>query len=136
MYDSYGKESIKYILNHGKLHTSLFKIKLRIYFCKFLAEIKAVFVDTFKRVKNILEEIDTLSHLKLIVHFNKMSENESREIDEYKKKVEIIDFETLLVVHLIMIFNLYNIFFLDKREKIFDISKGKLLNILINKKYN
>ncbi|CAF0824515.1 unnamed protein product [Brachionus calyciflorus] len=78
LYDSYGKDSIQYILNH--------------------AEIKGIFVDTFARIMNILEVLDNLTHLKLIVHFNKFDEQESNKINIYKDKIEIIYFDDLLKI--------------------------------------
>ena len=78
LYDSYGKSSIKYILNH--------------------AELKAVFVDTYARLMNILEVIDELPHLNLLVHFNSLSAEESEKVNSYRGKVDIVSFEELLEI--------------------------------------
>lgn len=78
LYDSYGKESIKYILNH--------------------AEIQVIFVDTFERLKNITKNIEDCPHLRLIVHFNRLNSVQSNEIkNENTKNVEIIHFNDLLI---------------------------------------
>ncbi|RNA24081.1 long-chain-fatty-acid-- ligase 5 [Brachionus plicatilis] len=78
LYDSYGKDSIRYILNH--------------------AELRAIFVDTFSRIMNLLEVIDHVSHLKLIIHFNQFSESENKIIEKYRHKIAIVHFETLLEI--------------------------------------
>lgn len=52
LYDSYGPDSIKYILDHS--------------------EIKAVFVDNFDRLENVLKSASDLSNLDLIIHFDKL----------------------------------------------------------------
>lgn len=61
------------------------------------AEIKAIFVDTYTRLMNILEVIDDVKYLKLIIHFNQFSDIEKQNIKYYQKKIEIINFNELLV---------------------------------------
>lgn len=84
LYDSYGKDSLKYIMNH--------------------AEIKALFLDTFKRLKNILEILNDIPHLKLIVYFDTLSNNELKEVESLNSKVKIVSFLKLLVnlLHLVL----------------------------------
>jgi long-subunit acyl-CoA synthetase (AMP-forming) len=77
LYDSYGKESIKYILNH--------------------AELRAVFVDSFTRVMNVLESIDELQFLQLVVHFSDFSTEEMEKLNQFRDRVKIVSFKELLV---------------------------------------
>lgn len=46
---------------------------------------------------NLLEVIDEIKHIKLIIHFNQFSDIEKQNIENYQKKIEIINFSELLV---------------------------------------
>lgn len=64
----------------------------------FLAEIKAIFVDSFKRLMNIIEVVTDLEFLKLIVHFDELSEVQLSTLKKYNLgKVELISFNNLMV---------------------------------------
>ncbi len=66
-----------------------------------LAEIKAVFLDSFKRLNNILEVLEQdLPDLKLIIHFDKFSPEEEAKLAEFKNQIEIYSFEEFLVFYL------------------------------------
>ena len=67
------------------------------YFLKFQAEIRAIFVDNHKRLMNILEVIDDLKYLKLIVHFNNFNGEELSVIKKFEQKIEIYSFDDLVV---------------------------------------
>ncbi len=67
------------------------------YFLKFQAEIRAIFVDNHKRLMNILEVIDDLKYLKLIVHFNNFNDEELSVIKKFEQKIEIYSFDDLVV---------------------------------------
>jgi hypothetical protein len=68
-----------------------------LYFLKFQAEIRAIFVDNHKRLMNILEVIDDLKYLKLIVHFNNFNDEELSVIKKFEQKIEIYSFDDLVV---------------------------------------
>jgi long-chain acyl-CoA synthetase len=81
LYDSYGKESIEYMLKH--------------------ANIKAVFVDTFERIVNILDVVDKTPELELIIHYNHFTESQMKQINNYYDKnnntnYKIIHYDDLL----------------------------------------
>lgn len=100
LYETYGKDSIKYILNHGiwiiTLELKLEQI-IRIFYS--IADIQALFVDNFKRLSCILDVIDELNSLKLIVHFDNFTEDEKEKIKYFSNKIEIISFKELLVTN-------------------------------------
>ena len=82
LYDSYGKESIKYITNHS--------------------DIQVMFVDTYDRLSNVLNNISETPSLKLIVHFDDI---DAKQMDELKKEVgskfediDIIFYEDLMML--------------------------------------
>ena len=58
-----------------------------------------LFLDTFKRLSNIIEAYneELFPHLKLIVHFDKLTPDEKLKIVELKKKIEIFSFDEFLV---------------------------------------
>ena len=63
-----------------------------------LAEIKAIFVDGFQRLMNIVEVVTDLEFLKLIVHFDELSEVQLNTLKKYNLgKVELISFNNLMV---------------------------------------
>ena len=75
MYDSYGKESIKHILNQ--------------------AEIPAVMVDSYKRLVNISEQINELPFLKLIVHFDDLTKEQIGSLN-LPESIDLISFQSLI----------------------------------------
>lgn len=78
LYDSYGKDSIKYILNH--------------------AEIQVVFVDTYERMLNIMSNLNECPSVKMIIHFNQLSSNELGKLKalDQTESVEIISYKDLM----------------------------------------
>ena len=103
LYDSYGKDSLKYILNHGLFsnfqnctisRTFLFECKIFIY----LADIKAVFLDKFQRLLNILEIEHDLPHLNMVVYFDEFSQLELEKLKSLKSNLKIISYKQLLVL--------------------------------------
>jgi hypothetical protein len=68
-----------------------------LYFLKFQAEIRAIFVDNHKRLMNILEVIDDLKYLKLIVHFNNFNDEELNVFKKLEQKIEIYSLDDLMV---------------------------------------
>jgi hypothetical protein len=61
------------------------------------AEIKALFLDTYKRLKNIIEIENDLPHLKLIVYFDNLNDNELKDLECLNPKIKIVHFKKLLV---------------------------------------
>ena len=61
------------------------------------AEIKVIFVDSYKRLMNILNEIDNLAHLKLIVYFDAFSQDEKRRLQVFNSKISILSYAELIV---------------------------------------
>ena len=100
LYDSYGKESIKYILNHGNWSENiLFKISINyLFFFSNKAEIKCIFVDNFERVLNILDVIKECPHLKLLVYFDSLTQGQLHVLEGYKSNdFELVGFNDLMV---------------------------------------
>ncbi len=62
------------------------------------AEIKALFLDTFKRLKNIIEISNDLPDLKLIVYFDNLNEIELKDLECINSKIKIVSFKKLLVI--------------------------------------
>jgi long-chain acyl-CoA synthetase len=62
LYDSYGKDSIKYVMSHS--------------------DIKCIFIDTYARALNIMEVVDSLPELRMVVYFNSFSEKELQKLNE------------------------------------------------------
>ena len=52
---------------------------------------------------NIIDVIDDLHHLKLIVHFDELSNEELEKLKAYGDKVEICSFDSLMVYNLIIV---------------------------------
>lgn len=63
---------------------------------------------------NLLDVIDEIKHLKLIIHFNQLSDIESQHIDEYRHKIELVHFDRLLVNSSLFIF--LDFIFTSKRK--------------------
>ncbi len=77
LYDSYGKEALKYIMNH--------------------AEIKAIFLDTFQRLLNIIEIENDLPHLQLIVYFDDLNSNQLNKLNSLNSKLKLVSFKKFVV---------------------------------------
>jgi len=77
LYDSYGKESIKYILNQ--------------------AEISVAFVDGFERVKNVAQIIDELPYMKLVIYFDDFNSQQLTSL-KVPSSVELISFKDLMLI--------------------------------------
>jgi len=75
LYDIYGRDEIKYMLKK--------------------AEIRAVFVDNFERLANILHGRHELPYLRLIVYFERIPEQQINSLS-CPKTIEIISFEDLI----------------------------------------
>lgn len=65
---------------------------------QFQAEIKAIFVDKFERLMNVVSVASELEHLKLIIHFNELTQDQLNALREHNLgSVELISFNELLV---------------------------------------
>jgi hypothetical protein len=61
------------------------------------AEIKAIFLDTFQRLMNILEIENELPHLQLIVYFDDLNLNQLNKIDGFNPRLKIFSFKKFVV---------------------------------------
>jgi long-subunit acyl-CoA synthetase (AMP-forming) len=77
LYDSYGIDSIKYILNQ--------------------AEIVAVFLDCKERLHNVLHVINELPYLKLIIYFDELTKDDYLDYS-IPETIEIISFKDLMKI--------------------------------------
>lgn len=61
------------------------------------AEIKAIFIDTFQRLVNIIEIENELPYLQLIVYFDELNSNQLNKLNGFNSKLKLISFKTFVV---------------------------------------
>ena len=63
------------------------------------ADIRAIFIDKFSRLMNVLSSISSLPSLKLIVYFDSLNPLEYDKISQFKSQIEIISLAELMVIY-------------------------------------